>query len=895
MQCVLLLVMVILHRSLTDKQGLQPITGPSAIQNRDEPAKRKDQQAADRSGFPHEPESEKDPSVAEFKSGPPADQEIKSVTQRNLKVAESQKDFSHDSEKTQNQETAGFLSGLLDNQEMKPIKENSTEEVEQSGLPKESAKDQENAEFLGGLPDDQGTEKDVKEAEHGLSDESAKDQENAELLSGLADDQETERNFGEAEQSGLLDESAKDQENAEFRSGLPDDPGAKPAMDLEGAAQSDESMKDQETAEQSGFPERSAKDQETAEQSGFPDESAKDQDAAEHRENPEVTQKRKEHLSAETWNNQMLNGILSVCMKSAAISVRDSLRNINHCIQSKYIHTEGEGNTEDIPLVPTTTESSTTITPPLSPEHQNITRSITTTTTGPTGSNEQDIEEPHFPHLKKPIMWIGHPIRIWSWDELDIHASNLPIVSTCITLLEAQSNSHDGLHTTYVQCHLHVYNNDIAFQEVAGCLVTVWDWTIGRLNAAFPADYRFDDENCLEYLRVPDPMYVCVYTRGNLLKYPSIFVCVVYNTAAMHFELEECGVTDFIFHTGVLISVHANDSCEDQEAAQNMELFVFEWCTRKVQYCMMFLCLILGVLGCVAMSQINVARNIRGYVFLILPLSTFWLFWTSLKLLVGESKLDQYVSGFLVFSKVVDVFPVTINTYLMTAVTVEKFIAVSFPFIFRRKLHIIKKICPMAVLVASLLSILDVIRNIYFHTVQPRSSAEPKGLSFGLFAILSIILRGVLPALVCSVVNVMKTVKLFKRFTVQTDLPEINPGCLKRNLICSSVASVLLISCIVEPIEEVYVYYMFILGHLAIDTTTKSVVYVAGIAEFLFIVSNGANLVYLCLLCPDLYRFFTNMITGATQNGAKKHITNGIENTAQKQNICVQGRMIQGK
>ena len=424
-----------------------------------------------------------------------------------------------------------------------------------------------------------------------------KDLETAEIQSSISGDGginpvTPKKGFGTAEiQSGLSDEGGinpvtqKDLETAEIQSSISNEGEINPVTQMDPGTADIQSDLSNEAAKR------------------------KDPQAAEQSELLDVLEERKNQETAKiSWNNQMLNGMLGVCMEPTEISVRDSLRNIIQCIQAKNIRTEQESDI-DIVSVSTTTEKSTTVASPLSTEYKNTTLPMPTTMDGPT--EKQGIRAPYNPYLTRPVMWIGYPIRIWSWDELDnVYASNLPIVSTCITLLEVDFANSQGMKTSRVLCNLHVYNNDIAFQEVAACILNAHEnWLINDLHRVFPAEYRFDDESCLDTY-VPDPMYICVYTGGGFLNYPSTFLCTVNNTANMYLELEVCGVTDSIFNTGFLIAVQANDSCEDQETAQNMGILEFQWCIQKVQYGMILLCLLLCIMECVAVSQISIARNI---------------------------------------------------------------------------------------------------------------------------------------------------------------------------------------------------------------------------------------------------------------------------------------------
>ena len=539
----------------------------------------------------------------------------------------------------------------------------------------------------------------------------------------------------------------------------------------------------------------------------------------------------------------------------------DSLKDINYCTKNNVPY-----NVENVTPGPLTTSPSQQVD---KPQGSTIPSEL---------PDIQATMAPHVAGLNKPAMWYSSLIKFWSWDVLgkDYAVEFFPVVRTCVTILAPDPTAFElEVLTSYMLCSLRVYKNTIVLREVAECLLH----NNITLDKVLPMDYSFDIENCFDtdVTIVPDPMSVCIYSIGSFLNYPFILRCIVGNN--MFKDLDNCGVTDFILATGLMVTVPPDEMCIDNEIlSKSVRVVEFHWWAKKVHFSCIALCLVVSVMEIVAVTQITIAKTLQRYVFLILPLSTLWLVWKCQKLLFTDMEsLIHFVNkvGFQLFSKIVESFTLTINTYLLAAITLEKYIAVSFPLFFKHYVHVVKRIFNVTIFVASLMSALDVIENIYFHIINParfghlvitHEHIEHLDFYMRLFSILSVSLRGVLPALICSVVNVVNTVKLCKRFYGKSDLPPVNSGRLKQNIVCSNMASVLIISCIVDPARKLYTELSN--STAQIDTAINIIGYVDAIGDLLLILSNGANLLYLGLLCPDLWKYYTNKIPCSRNNEA---------------------------
>ena len=575
--------------------------------------------------------------------------------------------------------------------------------------------------------------------------------------------------------------------------------------------------------------------------------------------------------------NLTLHGVLITCIGSQGISVLDSLREINNCIKSNVPYNKKESTENIIPILSTVETSTVNVS--IQPSERHPKSSVPTLTSGYT--DRMVTMAPQVNGLTRSAWWNESPIKFWSWDELNkgYAAEFLPVERTCIKILSADVTADRvELLTLYIECNLHVYRDNIVLREVAECLLH----NNVNLDTVLPVEYNFNVENCLDKNTVydPEPVFICIHTVGSSLEYPSISLCIANDTTNLFQELERCGVTDFTYQTGWMQVVLPDEGCEDNEIVSHvMGVGEFYWWARKVQFSCLLLFLVFSIMENVVLIQVTIGKVIRRYVRIILPLSILQLVWRLLLLLFTDIEYEIMKKvGFLLLSKIVEAFPMTINTYLLTAITLEKFIAVSYPLILRKYRHIVTKIFPVAILIASSLSILDVIGNVYFYIIYPHKYSDFVFIHEGidsldlffyieLFSILSVSLRGVLPALICSGVNVANTVTLCKRFYAETDLPTVRSGQLKQNIVCSNVAPILIISCIVEPVGQLY---LEMLGSNQLETSSVITTrYVTAIGELLLMLSTGANLIYLCLLCPELWQYYTHKIPCTCQDVSK--------------------------
>ena len=587
-------------------------------------------------------------------------------------------------------------------------------------------------------------------------------------------------------------------------------------------------------------------------------------------------------------------------------SILDLLRNIKYHAQNNLMAVGIKGVTtiEEIPTVPTTIDItiSETLTTSLPSE----------VTQGPTVQPESlDMlltMAPLVPGLTKPHSWVDLLIHFWSWDDKDIslHAAQLPIVRTCVRFVNV---SQFDVMVSYLLCNLHVYQNIIVLREVAECMLHK-NMSRSNIKELIPVDFTFS-EQCKDTVvdLSDDPFHVCVFSIGGLLVYPYAVLCTIHNFENMYEEMGLCDVSVNPYQDGVIVMDvprDMNGSCKHYHLAPDIRVFEFAWCARKVQYVCIVMSLIIYTVSMVAIVRAKVGKNVRRYALLFPPFSMLWLVWKSQQLLFIEVHSLQHLAakkGFQLLSKIVEVFPVTINAYLMTGITLEKFLAGTFPLWFKTKVNIIVKVFPVTVLVAVVLSLLDIIQNIYFSTKTPDSfigvvianegeNPFQAKVRSSIFSIVFISLRGVVSAIVCSVVNVVNTVNLCKRFYAPSSLPVVKTGRLKQNLICSLVASILLIGCIVDPIRELYTD-MVREGMISemLSSSVSNLAIISAISEVLITLSIGANVVYLCLLCPGIWQYFIRKLPCSCHNRTNKerlvkkrcHLNSSISQTSHNQ------------
>lgn len=106
------------------------------------------------------------------------------------------------------------------------------------------------------------------------------------------------------------------------------------------------------------------------------------------------------------------------------------------------------------------------------------------------------------------------------------------------------------------------------------------------------------------------------------------------------------------------------------------------------------------------------------------------------------------------------------------------------------------------------------------------------------------------------------------------------------------MASVLLIGCIVDPIKELYID-MVRAGVISetLRSSANAISVLSAISEVLITLNIGANIVYLCLLCPGIWQYFISKLPCSchsvrSKKGSVKarcHLSETMPNTSHSQ------------